>query len=198
MDIPVNARVACADGNYGRSVCIILDPATEQITHVAVEAQEAADVRRLVPVGLIRETAPDLVLLACLKADLARLPAFSETEFLPTNLYGASMMWPYALPELMNLTIEHEHIPPDELAIHRGALVEARDGHVGNVDEFLVEPVHYHITHLIMRHGHLWAPKEMTIPVGQIERIEADTVHLKLTKREVEALPTIPIRRRRA
>jgi hypothetical protein len=197
MDIPLNAKVTCTDGSYGRSVCVILNPVSEQVTHVAVEAQESPDLKRLVPADLIRESATDFIQLACTRADMGRLPVFSETEFLPAGPYGASLMWPYALPELMNLTVEHEHIPPDELAIHRGARVEAKDGHVGQVDEFLVEPVQYHITHLVMRHGHLWDPKEITIPVGQIDRIEADTVFLKLSKREVEALPTIPIRRRR-
>ncbi len=198
MDIPVNAKVVCADGSYGRSVCVILNPVTENVTHVAVEPEEFASVRRLVPLGLIRESTADLIQLACTKADLERLDIFSEVEFLPTSRYGTSMMWPYALPELMNMTVEHEHVPPDELAIHRGALVEAKDGRVGRVDEFLVEPLRYHITHLIMRHGHLWAPTEVTIPIGQIDRIEADTVHLKLTKREIGALPAIPLRRRKA
>ena len=197
MDIPINAKVTCADGSYGRSVCVILNPVTEQVTHVAVEAQEPVDVKRLVPAGLIRESTTDFIQLACTKADVERLQVFSETEFLPAGPYGTSLMWPYALPELMNLAIEHEHIPADELAIHRGSLVEAKDGHVGRVDEFLVEPVHFHITHLVMRHGHLWDPTEITIPLGQIDRIEADTVHLKLTKHEVEALPRIPIRRRK-
>jgi hypothetical protein len=197
MDIPVNAKVLCADGSYGRSVCVILNPATEQITHVAVEAEAFADVKRLVPLGLIRESTTDLIHLACTKADLNQLEIFSEVEFLPTSQYSASVAWPYALPELMNMTVEHEHVPPDELAIHRGTQVEAKDGRVGKVDEFLVEPLRYHITHLIMRHGHLWDPTEVMIPIGQIDRIEANTVYLRLTKREIEALPAIPLRRRK-
>ncbi len=46
-------------------------------------------------------------------------------------------------------------------------------------------------------HGHVWAPTEVTIPIGQIDQIEADTVYLKLTKREIGALPAIPLRRRK-
>src|SRR5512136_1904888 len=104
MDIPVNAKVVCADGSCGRSVCVILNPATEQITHVAVEGEEYASVGRLVPLGLIRESTADLIHLACTKADLDRLDIFSEVEFLPTSGYGTSLMWTYALPELMNMT----------------------------------------------------------------------------------------------
>ena len=197
MDIPINAHVAFADGSQGRSVCIILNPGTEQITHVVVETENPAGGGRLVPLGLIRESRADLIQLACTQADLEHLDTFSEAEFLPAELYLPSVMWPYALPEFLNLTVEHEHIPPDELAIHRGAWIEAVDGPVGQVDEFLVEPIHYHITHLILRKGHLWDPKDVTIPVAQIDRIEADTVRLKMTRREIEALPAIPLRRRK-
>jgi sporulation protein YlmC with PRC-barrel domain len=96
----------------------------------------------------------------------------------------------------MSVPIEHEHVPAGELAIRRGARVEAADGHVGRVDEFLVDPANGHITHLVLREGHLWGQKDVTVPVSQIERIEEDTVYLKLDKHSIGALPTIPIRRR--
>jgi sporulation protein YlmC with PRC-barrel domain len=87
-------------------------------------------------------------------------------------------------------------VPPGELAVRRRAHVKAIDGRVGQVDEFLVDPVSEHITHLILREGHLWGQRDVTVPVSEIARIEEDTVHLKLTKAQIEALPTIPLRRR--
>jgi hypothetical protein len=63
------------------------------------------------------------------------------------------------------------------------------------VDEFVVEPASGNISHLVMRDGHLWEQQEVTIPVSAIERIEADTVLLKLDKHAVEALPTVPVKR---
>ena len=61
----------------------------------------------------------------------------------------------------------------------------------------MVDPNTNHITHLIMREGHLWGEKDVTIPVSNIERIEEDTVYLNLHKKDIEALPTIPVRRGR-
>jgi sporulation protein YlmC with PRC-barrel domain len=108
---------------------------------------------------------------------------------------GIYLYWPYSVPESERyITLEHEHVPPGELAVRRGAHVEAADGHVGQVDEFLVDPRDEHITHLIMREGHLWGQKDVSIPVSAIDHIEEDTVHLELSKREIEALPAIPIR----
>jgi hypothetical protein len=80
--------------------------------------------------------------------------------------------------------------------MHRGARVEATDGHVGRVDEFLVDPMDGHITHLVLREGHLWGEKYVTISVSQIARLEEDAVYLKLDKQSIEALPTISARRR--
>ena len=48
------------------------------------------------------------------------------------------MMWPYYVPLTAYITPEQEHIPAGELAIRRGAGVEASDGHAGRVDEFLI------------------------------------------------------------
>ena len=108
------------------------------------------------------------------------------------------MMWPYYAPLASYITPEKEHIPADELAIRRGARVEAVDGHVGRVDEFLVNPSNDQISHLVMREGHLWGQKDVTIPVSQIDHYQDNTVYLKLNKQDIEKLPSIPVRRNRA
>lgn len=87
-------------------------------------------------------------------------------------------------------------VPPGELAVRRGARVEATDGRVGWVDEFVVDPDSGHITHLTMRKGHLWGDEEVSIPVSEIGRIAEDVVYLKLGKRQIEALPVVQVRRR--
>ncbi|KPK14357.1 MAG: hypothetical protein AMK69_28870 [Nitrospira bacterium SG8_3] len=54
---------------------------------------------------------------------------------------------------------------------------------MGPVTEFLVDQTDGHITHLVLREGHMWGRKDVTIPVFQIDRIEEDAVYLKLNKR---------------
>ena len=39
MDIPLNVDVHCPDGRCGRSTHIIINPATEQVTHLVVKEQ---------------------------------------------------------------------------------------------------------------------------------------------------------------
>ncbi len=80
--------------------------------------------------------------------------------------------------------------------MHRGARVEATDGYVGKVDEFVVNPENGHITHLVMREGHLWGKKDVIIPLSAMGETRGDTVFLKLDKAQIEALPTFPVHRR--
>lgn len=107
---------------------------------------------------------------------------------------------PYLIPmgdwEPEQIRVRHETIPWGEIAVHRGAHVEATDGRVGQVDEFLVDPASEQITQLVLREGHLWGQKDVTIPASAIDRTEQDTIYLKLDKRTIEALPAVPIRRR--
>ena len=75
--------------------------------------------------------------------------------------------------------------------------MEATDGRVGHVDEFLIDPKDDHITHIVLREGHLWGQRDVSIPVSEIERVEEDAVYLRISKRKIEALPAIPVRRKR-
>jgi hypothetical protein len=93
------------------------------------------------------------------------------------------------------IAISYETIPLDELAMSRGDRVEATDGHVGRIDEFLVNPETMGITHLVMRTGHLWGQKDVTISVSLIDRITDGTVYLRLSKQQIEELPALKLRR---
>jgi uncharacterized protein YrrD len=70
--------------------------------------------------------------------------------------------------------------------------VEATDGTIGHVSEFMVNPANGHITHLILRRGHLWNTHEVTIPVTAIKSMEEDTVYLGIDKHAVENMPAAP------
>ena len=74
-----------------------------------------------------------------------------------------------------------------------GAEAECLDGPCGKTISII--PLTGHISHLILMEGHLWGKKEVTIPVSAIDRIEEDTVYLKLDKKAVESLPSEPVRR---
>jgi sporulation protein YlmC with PRC-barrel domain len=193
MDIPIKAEVVCSDGTCGRSTFVILKPDNEQVTHVVVEENSLSYAQRLVPIDQIVESTPQRLQLRCSKKELDKMDCFIETELLPGNF--TNTLWPNTVAELPVIMLEHELVPAGELAIDRGSRVVATDGFIGHVDEFIIDPVNKQITYLVLREGHLWGQKEVTLPVTEIDRIEDDTIYLKLSKAEVEKLPKMPIHR---
>ena len=71
---------------------------------------------------------------------------------------------PMSVPKTIRVPVEDQQIPPGELAVSRGTRVNATDGYVGHVDELVVDRENGHITHLVMREGHLWGQKDCDHP----------------------------------
>ena len=196
MDIPIDAEVFCTDGFCGRSTRVVLKRETEEVTHLVVKEKESPHKEILIPVTAVKETTPDSINLSYTRDKLAKLQPFIETEYVTVDIpqYVGQVSYIEAYPDSEVLTVKHELIPPGELALSRGARVEATDGRVGRVDEFLIDPESDHITHIVLRKGHLWGQRDVSIPVSEIERVEEDAVYLKISKRKVEALPSVPVR----
>lgn len=198
MDIPLNVQVHCADGLCGHSTEVILDPKTDEITHLVVKEHHLPNTERLVPIALVRDATPHLILLDCNKEKLAQMEPFVALEAQREEIphYVGYLGVPVSVPETNWVARRHKAIPRGELGVRRHARIEAIDGQVGHLDEFLVEPETEHVTHLVMREGHLWGERDVMIPVSEIDRIEEEVIHLKLDKQSIGALPAIPVRRR--
>jgi uncharacterized protein YrrD len=198
MDIPINAKVLCADGHTcGHTTYVVLNPVIKTMTHVVVKRGVWPHDERLVPIELVTESALDHICLSCSKDKLAAMDSFIETDFIESEVDqyltdSYVLAWPYRYSEMRRIPVEHERIPIGELAVRRGARVEATDGYAGHVDGFLVDENSEHITHLVLREGHLWGQKDVAIPVSDIARIEEDVVHLRLDKESIEKLPVVP------
>jgi hypothetical protein len=142
---------------------------------------------RLVPIDQVLEATPQSIQLRCTSAELDGMDRFIEREYVVVS--PNYFMWS---PEIEAIPVEHRRVPQGGLAIERGSRVKATDGDVGKVDELLVDPLDEHITHLVLREGHLWGQKDVTIPISEADHIEENTVYLKLDKQSIEALPAVP------
>ncbi len=212
MEIPLNVEVLCSDGSCGRSSSIILNPITEEVTHFVVKEGGLLGDEYLVPLDAIFESSSVSIRLRWSREDLAQAEPFvksvfigkDESTFLAESLSASTFLWPYAMaggdpyqPAMLSALYEQvEQIPPGELSVRRGTEVEAVDGRVGTVDEFLIDPVTGRITHLVLRKGHLWGERDITIPVSQIDRVAPEAVYLKLHREAINELPGIPIHRK--
>jgi uncharacterized membrane protein len=200
-DIPLNADVECTDGTCGKSTAIIVDPRSKKVTHIIVKG-DTIPAGRLVEIDKISDSSSEVIYINCSIADLTDSEHFTETQYVKTEVsvdanYDVYNM-PYVTPmstETIEVPVDDELIPPGELAIHRGSPVEAKDGYIGEVGEFLVDSKSGKISHFVLLEGHLWGKKEVTLPVSAIEQVLDDTVYLKLEKETVEMLPEIPLQR---
>ena len=200
MEVPLNVEVHCTDGRCGRSTHVVLNPTTEQITHIVVKERQPSRVERLVPALLVARTAAEVILLDCTREEFSALEPFNQTEFvygdLPHHATDPSLtlVWPYVVPAKRIVDEKIRPIPPGELAVRRGARVEATDGRVGRVDLFLVDQESGYITHLCLREGHLREGNQVCIPVADIDKIEEKVVYLKIDKKAVASMPVVPMR----
>jgi sporulation protein YlmC with PRC-barrel domain len=198
IEIPMNVEVRSTQGPYGKSRCVILDPINDRVTHLVVREDAFPQTERLVPIDKVKVSSPQQISLACTPEQLGAMETFVEEQFIdPGGPLASSMLWPYVESGPEVITLVHEKIPAGDVKIRRGTSVHATDGRIGRVDELMIEKNTGSITHLILEEGHLWGKKDVSIPVDQIQSIEADGVKLKLSKKEVEALPEIQIQRPR-
>ena len=193
MEIPLQAQVECTDGIFGRSAYVLINPVIDKVTHLVVR-EDASSTEYIVPVDIMDETIADTIRLRCSKAELKKMPPFIKTTFVeekvpnqkfnyPGGLYGGEGYFylPYvaSAEETVQVSVEHKQIPAGELTAHRGTRVEAKDGYVGKVDEFVVNPKNGLITHLVMREGHLWGKKDMIIPLSAMGDTRDGTMFLE-------------------
>ena len=206
-EIPLGAEVECLDGPCGKTITIIINPTNKNVTHIVVRDKTLGDEgERLIPIEHLGETTEKKVRLNIRRSEMAGMDPFVKTRYhkikkidFMESYIGHDFdfyLLPYATRMKTDvIPVEEEQIPPGELAVYRGARVEATDGKAGMLGEFLVNPLTGHISHLILMEGHLRGKKEVTIPVSAIDRIEEDTVYLKLDKKAVESLPSESVRR---
>jgi sporulation protein YlmC with PRC-barrel domain len=205
MDIPIDAQVQCTDGQCGKSTFVIVNPIKRIVTHFVVKDKRfPEDPDRLVPVERIAEISGKQIHLECTRSEVAGMQPFTTTRFVQKEEpdYATSYMagdpnafthpmvaydtWVESVPEV--------HVPHDELAVYRGMDVRTDQGKVGKVDELVVDPDSGEITHLLMRKGHLWGAKDVSIPVSAIDLVAADEVYLNIDNEAVAALPSVAVK----
>lgn len=198
---PLNAEVHGTDGHFGRSTHLVVNPATEKVTHIIVSGRRTPQQELMVPARFVKESTPELILLSLTREEIMALEPFHKKYFSQRKIhrFGSDprmvLLWPYVLPETKVITDQYTAVPPGALAVRRGARVKATDAFVGQVSEFVVDPETSYISHMVLREGLPWDRKYITIAVTEIDHIDEKVVYLKLDKKGVKQLPAIPVRR---
>jgi uncharacterized protein YrrD len=195
---PVNAQVECVDGHGGRSTHLIVNPVTRLITHIVVEIGLLKKADHLVEIAHVASATHDTIRLNCTRGELAAMPLFTDTQYVRTEVPhpDAVAYHPFVTFSSANAPEIDQHIPRGELAVSRGTQVEALDGHVGTISEFVLDAETDCITHIVVRMGSWFNRHELTVPVSVIDRIVGDTLRLKPTRAELQHLPDLEVERK--
>jgi sporulation protein YlmC with PRC-barrel domain len=199
----MGAQVVASDGECGQLARVVIDPVAQALTHLVVAPKHNPGLGRLVPVNLVEAVQNDRIVLRCTRARFRELDQSDDVQFLPGGTdalgYGShALMWPY-FGQGMPLSRGRHHepmvvdrVPVGEVEVHRGDQVHASDGWVGSVHGLVIDPRDHHVTHVLLREGHLWGSKQVAIPVGATSRV-GEEIRLELTKQQVQELPPVEL-----
>jgi sporulation protein YlmC with PRC-barrel domain len=192
----IGARASCTDGHCGEVSRLIIDPATDTVTHLAIQPGHRQEAARLVPVHLVKTT-DEGIRLRCTLAEFGKLDHAEERDLvtgeapaMSVGRFGASVpSVPMAKKWRRTATFE-DVIPGSEAEVGPGSPVHAVDGEIGRVQGFRVNPDDDRVTHVLLQEGHLWGRKEVAIPMSAVIRVD-EGIRLNLTKEQVGELPPV-------
>ncbi len=196
--------VATADGAIGEVGDLVIDPITENITHIVVQPHHRHYQARLVSIDVV--AVDDQAASIGLSTEQVRaLPTVADSDFVRFEEqldlgedwdagieHVVSMPYAAGSPGLDGsadayslsdgVTVDFDRIPKGECEIRRASEVLSSDGHaVGLVDGFLADDLH--IEGVIVQTGLPGFRHLVVIPIGHVTRVESDHITTSLTKR---------------
>jgi sporulation protein YlmC with PRC-barrel domain len=187
-EFAMGAEASCSDGSAGKVSRVIVDPATDTVTHLVIEPRLRLSAARLVPLGLVDVTA-DGIRLRCTVEEFGALEAAEETELVDGLIGGLALGGMGGMGASAPVSaVVRDVVPPGLEGIERGEPVHALDGEIGRVEGLRVDPGDHRVTHVLLQEGHLWGRKEVIIPASAVTKVE-NGIWLNLTKEQVENLP---------
>lgn len=210
MQFNQNVAVYSADGQeIGRLDRVVIDPRTNEVTHLIIQQGLLLTEDKVVPVDLVAQTDEHRVDLNTNADHLHDLPMFEETLYVSSDgslhadfpaesareLYAyppvpGTMMggYPVMFDPVPAPTIAHtaRNIPEETVALKEGARVLSSDGeHVGNIER--VFTASDTVTHFLIAQGLLFKAHKL-VPMNWVDSISEDEVHLAVSADYLQSL----------
>lgn len=213
MKIKLNAQVLSENNEkIGELKKVVIDPLTNEVSHVVVEKGFWFREDKLVPVDMVEMSGEDKVRIRTTRRELEELPDFKEKQyFLLTDYWsddqesGAGYSTPYVMYPYMMAGTEiglpeppavmrrsKMNIPDSSVVIEEGVKVIGLEGRqVGKVEKVIWDATSDHITHILISKGWLFN-KEKLVPIEWIKQMGDQHISLLVDSRIVEQLPDYP------
>ena len=207
MRLELGTPVHCTDERLGELADVVIDPVSRQLTHLVVRIHGRPGPARLVPMKLVSTDAEGRLCLGCSMSEAGRLEAVQDFAYLRIGDFPVSdPKWDVGVENVLampyyptselgtgplvyddHVSVAFDRVPKGEVEIRRTSTVIGADGRrIGHVEGFVVDDEH--ITHMLVEHRRLFRRRRMTIPIGAVEKVETDSVCVRLTSAEVRAL----------
>jgi uncharacterized protein YrrD len=213
MELKEGTNVFTSSGDeVGKINRFVLDPATNEVTHIVVQKGWLLPEDKVVPIAMISTATEERVVLNQKVEDLDQLPPFEEIHFVeltdeeihaedsaafryapayywypPSGYIGSPGFAPgyYGWPPVETT----RNIPADTVPLKEGANVISSDGkHVGDVERLFVDNDSNRATHFLISEGLLFKERKL-IPTHWVRSVEEDKVKLAVPSRLLERLP---------
>ena len=200
FDFDIGAQVHCQDGNCGRLAKVVVDPETQQVTNLIVEAGFLLKRARVFPIAVVETTTAEGIYLSIVSADLSNYPEYREVEHerpasgaeAPFTASGAILPGGMALPEqsvpLVREKVREGLSSEDLSLVAQGTPLKNQEGVFGKVDHVIVDADSKEITGLVVRHGFVF-PELLNLPVSLIEYVGEKSIFVSATNEELQKLP---------
>jgi sporulation protein YlmC with PRC-barrel domain len=217
MELKEGMSVVTPGGEeVGKVNRFVLDPATNEVTHIVLQKGWLLPEDKVVPFEMVREGSEGKIILSEEVGDFEQLPPFEETRFIratderpgdgtpegdPAYHYTPAYYWYpshanigypgfglgyYAWPPAGET---RRNIPEDTIPLKEGTDVISSDGeHVGDVERLIIEPDSGRATHFVISQGLLFKDRKL-VPAHWVRMVEEDQVHLVVSARLLERLP---------
>jgi uncharacterized protein YrrD len=218
VELKEGTSVVTADGKeVGKVNRFVLDPGTNEVTHIVVQKGWLFTEDKVVPFGKISSATEDKVVLSDNIGDFDQLPPFEETHYVEVDdgepgvtsnpatrasgyRGGRGYYWypPYGYigyPAYglgyysWPLTETQQNIPENTVPLQEGARVVTSDNdHVGNVERLLVNEATNKVTQFLISQGILFKDVKR-VPANWIRSVTEDEVKLSVPSSVLERLP---------
>lgn len=105
MQPKLKSKVYSADGEVGEVRRVVLDPLSQDVSHIVVGSAATGLVERQVPMGQVQTVTDDTVTLRCTTAEFSALPLFKRADYVTTHEV-----------EIAHLE-DHLHVTPGEVLV---------------------------------------------------------------------------------
>ncbi len=213
MQLSFGKPVRCQDGSFGDLADVVVDPEAMRLTHLITDRPADAE-PRLVPIELAQTTgdSPD-VTLRCTIAATDELASVREYRYLrSTETPSTDEEWDMGIEHVLavpydgiglveydgvqaSMNISFDRVPKGSAELRRASSIVTADGdYLGGLEGFRLDD-NGQITDVVLDEGHFWSRRRVTIPVDAVQDVETDAVTIRLSQKEVKALPSVRVRR---